>query len=39
MEDSWVKGNVDMGILPAGQISRLVKNILSVEEVIREMVG
>jgi enoyl-[acyl-carrier protein] reductase II len=39
MEDSWVKGNVHMGILPAGQISRLVKDILSVEEVIREMVG
>lgn len=39
MEDSWVKGNVNMGILPAGQISRLVKDILSVKEVIREMVG
>ena len=39
MEDSWINGNVDVGILPAGQISGLVKNILSVKEVIREMVG
>jgi enoyl-[acyl-carrier protein] reductase II len=39
MEDSWVKGNVQLGILPAGQISRLVKDILSVKEVIREMVA
>ena len=39
MEDSWINGKVDAGILPAGQISGLVKNILSVKEVIREMVG
>ena len=39
MEDSWVKGNVNVGILPAGQISGLVQEILSVKEVIREMVG
>jgi enoyl-[acyl-carrier protein] reductase II len=39
MEDSWVNGNVQLGILPAGQISRLVKDILSVKEVIREMVA
>lgn len=38
MEDSWVKGDVNVGILPAGQISGLVKEILSVKEVIREMV-
>ena len=39
MKDSWINGNVDVGILPAGQISGLVKDILSVKEVIREMVG
>lgn len=39
MEDSWINGNVDVGILPAGQISGLVKDILSVKDVIREMVG
>jgi enoyl-[acyl-carrier protein] reductase II len=39
MEDSWIKGDADAGILPAGQIAGLVKNVLSVKEVIREMVG
>ncbi len=39
MEDSWLKGDLDAGILPAGQISVLVKDVLSVKEVIREMVG
>lgn len=39
MKDSWINGYVDVGILPAGQISGLVKDILSVKEVIREMVG
>jgi enoyl-[acyl-carrier protein] reductase II len=38
MEDSWINGNVDAGILPAGQISGLVKGILTVKEVIREMI-
>ena len=39
MEDSWLKGHVDQGMLPAGQIAGLIKDILSAEEVIREMVG
>jgi NAD(P)H-dependent flavin oxidoreductase YrpB (nitropropane dioxygenase family) len=39
MEDSWIKGNVDVGILPAGQISGIVKDVLSVKDLIREMVG
>jgi enoyl-[acyl-carrier protein] reductase II len=39
MKDSWINGNVDVGILPAGQISGLVKDILSVKEVILEMIG
>jgi hypothetical protein len=30
-ENSWINGNVDVGILPAGQISGLVKDILSVK--------
>ncbi len=39
LEDSWVNGHVDLGILPAGQIAGLVADILSVKEVIRDMVG
>lgn len=39
MKDSWINGNVGVGILPAGQISGLVKDILSAKEVIRELVG
>ncbi len=39
MEDSWIKGNVDDGILPAGQIAGLVEDILSVKQVIAEMFG
>ncbi len=39
MDDSWLKGHVDQGMLPAGQIAGLVKAVLSVEEVVREMVG
>ncbi|MDO9111567.1 MAG: hypothetical protein Q7U40_12985 [Desulfatirhabdiaceae bacterium] len=33
MKDSWINGNVDVGFLPARQISGLVKDILSVKGV------
>ena len=38
LEDSWVKGDLDAGTLPAGQVSGLISRILSVHEVIEEMV-
>ena len=38
LEDSWVKGDLDAGTLPAGQVSGLISSILSVHEVIEEMV-
>jgi NAD(P)H-dependent flavin oxidoreductase YrpB (nitropropane dioxygenase family) len=39
MEDSWFKGDAEAGILPAGQISGLIGGVLSVREIIEEMVG
>jgi NAD(P)H-dependent flavin oxidoreductase YrpB (nitropropane dioxygenase family) len=39
MKEAWIKGNIEAGILPAGQISGMVHDILSVREVIEEMVG
>lgn len=39
LEDSWIKGDVNAGILPAGQIAGRIKEIVSVNEVIREMVS
>jgi enoyl-[acyl-carrier protein] reductase II len=38
LEDSWVKGDLDAGTLPAGQVSGLISSISSVHEVIEEMV-
>jgi NAD(P)H-dependent flavin oxidoreductase YrpB (nitropropane dioxygenase family) len=38
MEDSWVKGDLDAGTLPAGQVSGLISSIRSVREIIEEMV-
>ena len=38
LEDSWVKGDLDAGTLPAGQVSGLISSIPSVHEVIEEMV-
>lgn len=37
LEDSWLKGNLDGGLLPAGQIAGLVNKILSARDVIRQM--
>jgi enoyl-[acyl-carrier protein] reductase II len=39
LKESWIKGNLEAGVLAAGQISLSVHDILSVREVIEEMVG
>jgi len=39
VEKSWLEGNIDSGILPAGEISGLISDVLSVKEIIDEMVG
>jgi hypothetical protein len=39
VEKSWLEGNIDFGILPAGKISGLISEILSVKEISDEMVG
>lgn len=39
MEASWLRGEADAGVLPAGQISGLIHNVLSVKEIIEEMVS
>ena len=36
---SWIEGNIDSGVLPAGEISGLISGILSVKEIIDEMVS
>lgn len=36
---SWIEGDIDSGVLPAGEISGLISGILSVEEIIDEMVS
>ena len=38
LEKAWVEGDIEAGLLPAGQISGLVRKIMSVKEVIEEMV-
>ncbi len=39
MEESWLRGDIDAGVLPAGQISGLIPGVVSVKDVIEEMVG
>jgi NAD(P)H-dependent flavin oxidoreductase YrpB (nitropropane dioxygenase family) len=39
LEESWVKGDLDAGLLPAGEVSGLISKVLSVKEVIAEMVS
>jgi enoyl-[acyl-carrier protein] reductase II len=39
MEASWLNGDADAGVLPAGQISGLIHNVLSVKKIIEEMVS
>ena len=39
IEASWLKGDIDAGVLPAGEVSGLVKNIPSVKALIDEMIS
>ena len=38
MEESWLRGDLDAGVLPAGQISGLVSGVLTVKDIVEEMV-
>lgn len=38
-EKSWIKGDLEAGVLPAGQIAGLIHEILPVKDIIEEMVG
>lgn len=39
IEASWLKGDLEAGVLPAGEISGLISGVASVKEIIEEMVG
>jgi enoyl-[acyl-carrier protein] reductase II len=39
LEESWVKGNMEAGTLPAGQVTGMIKEIKTVREIIEEMVS
>ena len=39
MEKSWLQGDIDTGVLPAGQISGLVSGVATVKDIVEEMVG
>lgn len=39
MEAAWVKGDLEAGVLPAGQVAGLISSVFSVREVIEEMSG
>jgi enoyl-[acyl-carrier protein] reductase II len=39
MEESWLRGDIDAGVLPAGQISGLISGVLTVKDIVEEMVG
>lgn len=38
MEDAWIKGNLEAGLLPAGQVAGLVSDTPSVREVINKII-
>jgi NAD(P)H-dependent flavin oxidoreductase YrpB (nitropropane dioxygenase family) len=38
MEDAWIKGNLETGVLPAGQVAGLVSDAPSVRQVINEII-
>jgi len=38
MDAAWVKGDLEAGLLPAGQVAGLISTVLSVKEVIEEMI-
>ncbi len=39
MEDSWIKGDLEAGVLPAGQVAGRISAISSVREIIKEIVA
>lgn len=39
VEASWLKGDIEAGVLPAGEVSGLISNILTVSELMDEMVN
>jgi enoyl-[acyl-carrier protein] reductase II len=39
MEKAWIEGDLDAGLLPAGEVVGLVSRVASVREVIEEMAG
>ncbi len=39
MEDSWIKGDLEAGVLPAGQVAGRISTISSVREIIKEIVA
>jgi enoyl-[acyl-carrier protein] reductase II len=39
LEESWIKGNLDSGALPAGQVAGMIQNIPSVKEIINEIIS
>lgn len=38
LEESWLKGDMNAGILPAGEVTGLIKDIPSVKDIIDEMI-
>ena len=39
VEESWLKGDLEAGVLPAGEVSGLISSIPTVKELIDEMVN
>ena len=39
LEESWVEGDLTAGVLPSGQVSGIISQILTVREIIEEMVN
>jgi hypothetical protein len=39
VEESWLKGNLEAGVLPAGEVSGLISSVATVRELINEMVS
>lgn len=39
MEDTWIKGDMEAGVLPAGQVAGLISGIPAVREIIEEIVS
>ncbi|MBT3227416.1 MAG: DUF561 domain-containing protein [Deltaproteobacteria bacterium] len=37
-EESWVKGDLEAGVLPAGEVIGLIHNVKSVREIVEEMI-